>query len=353
MVDCGVLDGDALASMGKSHWHASQYSSAAAGPCQELLAILVNLPPASRLKMYNEKVADPIGNYLSSRQLVIEPIIGWRAWEIGLSYERLVLLSPTSRGFIWNPGQVMLAYCEHNAVERQTCMCGFNCYRSRELLLGTPYESTRSGRKIAIGGVSLSGEVIEYELGYRAQRAQVVGPLTIKGGQGFSQELLDGLAADYGVEVINGQAARGTPVAKWLGREAEYMQLSEEALKLTDELALEARNLALAEDIVERQRGDRPASIQHADAEVDELISALLHCVHDLQLPPQWIEQLLNQGLGLETPYTYEQMAQSAAAQGLFMDRSLAIVAKALHRSKLVREAAETLGMWAVEASGL
>lgn len=230
-------------------------------------------------------------------------------------------------------------------------MCGFNAFKSADLLHGSDY-GTKGGRAggtgKALGTIALSGEVTEYEWGYRGQKARLVGQLHVY-GRPYSQDLLDNLAFDYDIEVVS-NFNNHAPVAQWLGQDAKYMRLHEQAPMLIERLSDGAHNLAVAEDVVDKSWGLRPPSIIAQDADSDLLIAALLHCVHVLQLPGQWVEPLLNQGLGLETPYTLEQLKESVPLPlAPVMRSSLSVIEKAMRRSKLVRKAAQAIDLWALD----
>lgn len=88
------------------------------------------------------------------------------------------------------------------------CPCGINAVKTltmghldelsaETVWLGAGGE-VRTGVRfpVAISPVLLSGKVDEYETGYRAEKAEIVGPVTIIGGD---QEMADLVAATYGI----------------------------------------------------------------------------------------------------------------------------------------------------------
>lgn len=63
----------------------------------------------------------------------------------------------------------------HRALDRlrgETCCCGVNAYASREQLMESRYADDIRIR--ALGQVELTGEVHQFELGWRGQRARIV-----------------------------------------------------------------------------------------------------------------------------------------------------------------------------------
>lgn len=100
--------------------------------------------------------------------LVIGEKVGWRAWDLTVSYGQPLLTSP-SQGTLWTPGD-NIAVCRHATREqRQNCHCGFNAYDDRAKLESSGYGYSGP----IIGTVHLHGEVTQYEDGYRGQYARV------------------------------------------------------------------------------------------------------------------------------------------------------------------------------------
>lgn len=91
------------------------------------------------------------------------------------------------------------------------CVCGVNAVKNLEAhevkhragfwcecMDGAYLPPNRSQRIIAVAEVELAGVVDEYEKGYRAEQATIVGPLTMFGG---TEKMAEVLEQNYGVEV--------------------------------------------------------------------------------------------------------------------------------------------------------
>lgn len=93
--------------------------------------------------------------------------IGWRAWLLMRGSDGRWQLASHHQDFRWDRENV--AHCEHGQMGIEiACECGFNAWRSRELL-----EMSGSLEAAVIGSISLSGQVDGYELGWRASGARV------------------------------------------------------------------------------------------------------------------------------------------------------------------------------------
>jgi hypothetical protein len=114
----------------------------------------------------------------------IEPVVGWRCWRVVDTREGFVL-SSASRGIAWPPGLALEAACprgDHDPPSER-CSCGIYAAREPELVLSYFPPVVRSAVTIvspailgydsvmAVGTVSLWGDVVESERGWRAQYA--------------------------------------------------------------------------------------------------------------------------------------------------------------------------------------
>jgi hypothetical protein len=98
---------------------------------------------------------------------VAEPVLAWRAWNLG-SIRGVPHLTPVGADRRpWPPGRPAEASCVRSARHRAPspgCTCGLHGAKGVELL-------RRTRGPVAIGTVALWGLVIEHELGYRAEFA--------------------------------------------------------------------------------------------------------------------------------------------------------------------------------------
>lgn len=145
------------------------------------------------------------------------PIVGWRAWSpVLLTLRSWVMESWWQVG--WNN-----AGCGLNTFTRapdglcqitgrpppaERCRCGFYATRSALDLVGQVFVPAHNctcpackfdtQRPAMIGRVELSGHYVEYDAGWRAQRARIVGPLhPVHLGHSVAYQL----ARRYGVEL--------------------------------------------------------------------------------------------------------------------------------------------------------
>lgn len=111
----------------------------------------------------------------------IEPIVGYRAWQIQPSLGRM-LYSLAFSTFQWMPGE-NAANCAAGSghyVGHPLCTCGFYAYKTRAALsrdmgyMGMPSRVVEVYDQV-IGTVDLYGLVTEHELGYRASHAKITG----------------------------------------------------------------------------------------------------------------------------------------------------------------------------------
>lgn len=123
--------------------------------------------------------------------LVIEPIIGWRAWD---ARESGKLFSP-SRGDEWPAEGLTAELCpDHPAAEdADDCHCGINAWVSEAELARSAY-----GRTEVWGEVALTGRVRQFDLGWRGEHGRPR-KLWVRD----NQPLADAISARYGCPVIN------------------------------------------------------------------------------------------------------------------------------------------------------
>jgi hypothetical protein len=110
----------------------------------------------------------------------VEPVVGWRVWAV-VSRERRILLRSLFYDVLWYPGVAVEAACMRREPLRwlrrskpprvcpdEECGCGVHASRSPRRLL--PYLETGGRDELwrVIGTVSLWGDVVECEKGWRA-----------------------------------------------------------------------------------------------------------------------------------------------------------------------------------------
>lgn len=114
----------------------------------------------------------------------VEPIVGWRCWHVRDTRDGFVLTS-TNRATRWAPGFALESSCERAGHRTPTtrCTCGIYAAREPGLVASFLPPAIRSAATIvtpailgydtvvAVGLVSLWGDVIEGELGWRGRFA--------------------------------------------------------------------------------------------------------------------------------------------------------------------------------------
>lgn len=91
-----------------------------------------------------------------------EAFVGWRGWHI----ENGRLMSVATQGFVWEPGEQVVAHCGRHKAPRQGCTCGLYSTKSLRKLIENGYHDHG-----AFGQVSLWGRIIDYDDGYRSEFA--------------------------------------------------------------------------------------------------------------------------------------------------------------------------------------
>ena len=144
---------------------------------------------------------------MSPRDILSEPLVGWRAWHVVYEYSLPVLVS-WSLNTAWPARRKLEAACEqHGPRPHRDHDCGIHAFKSRDDALAyagcLPYEGlsfvrAMEGRAcVAVGRVSLWGRVVAHRGGYRAQFAYPYELFLIDGDQGIARDL----ARRYAVEV--------------------------------------------------------------------------------------------------------------------------------------------------------
>lgn len=118
----------------------------------------------------------------SERELFMEEIIGWRAWEVA-ELGKLVRLHSVTASAHWPIADWVYAKCggesfceksDDGRVPGEKCRCGLYAARDYDHLtreLGYSDYSTRDVR--IIGQVAMAGKVIEGSQGWKAEKARV------------------------------------------------------------------------------------------------------------------------------------------------------------------------------------
>ena len=154
-----------------------------------------------------------------------EPVRAWRVW-IAARHAGAHRLQSVVHRYVWVPGEAVVARCltsagttgmQHDAPER-TCRCGVYGVASVDVLrryLGFPY--VRDSRPRVLGLVSLWGDVIECDKGWRASRAypERIWVPAAEDGTPCAPIALD--LADYGVpiELVDESSAQEALSALW------------------------------------------------------------------------------------------------------------------------------------------
>lgn len=143
-----------------------------------------------------------------------EPVVGWRVWVVALDADGMPRLRSVVQKTFWPVREALAAECchrrvlarllrrpGHDTVPEAACQCGIYATDLQELeplLAEAPWET---GARV-LGRVSLWGDVIECERGWRASRAypeRLYVPLRDARRPRLSQEEIAAGLADYGV----------------------------------------------------------------------------------------------------------------------------------------------------------
>lgn len=141
-----------------------------------------------------------------------ESAIGWRAWRVVRTFDgqaRLVgpiIAAPWATGGQWTEGLLCVQCSE---ARNEDCHCGINAFADQELLAASSL-----GREMVIGEIELSGQVVQYESGWRGQLARpkrlIVRPLHADQAQQaelLAAELSEVYACDVSVAAELGPTA--------------------------------------------------------------------------------------------------------------------------------------------------
>jgi hypothetical protein len=207
-----------------------------------------------------------------------EPIIGWRAWNVidwtdekGRKSARLAALS-ISTGHGWPPLAPMVASCTvAHAAPQNDHTCGIWAVRSRAAALEAVSTFKTLGTW-AIGRVTLWGDVVEHDDGWRAQFAYpfelevYTDPKRCKRGE-WSDVLAFGLRNRYAVDAFGeswrkGIALDDVPVVLAFDSKAVYKLLVELARGRKDK-QVGASEIAAA--LAGTTRDGLPRPLAHAD----------------------------------------------------------------------------------------
>lgn len=146
----------------------------------------------------------------------VEPLVGWRVWVVVLDELGLPRLRSVVQKTIWPTGEALVAECcqrrvlarllrrpQHGPVPLLSCQCGVyatNLPELEPLLAEAPWET---GARV-LGRVSLWGDVVECERGWRASHAypaELHVPVRDGRRPRLTQEEIAISLADYGVPV--------------------------------------------------------------------------------------------------------------------------------------------------------
>jgi hypothetical protein len=123
---------------------------------------LITAGPGRRTGM--DKPGEPVEEFWTH-----EPVTGWRIWTLGGRGNTCLI---GSAGHMWRKPTFSASHSSaFHSSPQWGCLCGINAAKSLELL------EDNFGRQLpgqVYGRVALTGSVHEYELGYRAERAEIV-----------------------------------------------------------------------------------------------------------------------------------------------------------------------------------
>jgi hypothetical protein len=150
-----------------------------------------------------------------------EPLVGWRVWVVVATAVGPRLRSVVQRT-MWSPSEPLVAECRRRRLLRRPrphsapsagCHCGVYATRLEELeplLVEAPWDT---GTRV-LGEVSLWGDVVECERGWRAARAYPARLFVPAADGRLSQRALSEALAAYGVPVETLACRPGQAVAR-------------------------------------------------------------------------------------------------------------------------------------------
>lgn len=113
--------------------------------------------------------SDPNPQPPLQREIRAGELVAYRAWEIHYEAGKVVYESLHATG-IWIDGKMT---AQHAAGETVTDYGAAGVYAWKTLKQARSYVAGQSHKVIAIGEVELWGDVVEHDLGYRAERAKI------------------------------------------------------------------------------------------------------------------------------------------------------------------------------------
>lgn len=97
-------------------------------------------------------------------------LLAWRLWRLGRAPDGTILLISMSRDTVWE-GPVIAA--DHRPIPIAGCGSGIYALKPSTRPARNQYDWMLGGETWVRGWVALSGQVVEHELGYRAERAVI------------------------------------------------------------------------------------------------------------------------------------------------------------------------------------
>lgn len=184
-----------------------------------------------------------LGRFIRETHTGVVPLFAWRLWNLPATLPELELLSPNGAAWVanlavrhilirplgatqvphqtagavrgqgkhvsgeltslngatWVPNEAFRAVCDqgaHAVIPSRECSCGVYAVRRRDDLGGEP------SPPLVIGMVALWGRVLEYECGYRAERAYPAGLILRPDLDAAKRESLQQCARSYRVPII-------------------------------------------------------------------------------------------------------------------------------------------------------
>lgn len=132
-----------------------------------------------------------------------DPVIGWRWWSLDpLTMTLQGAVTDWESGIMrakHDPNRGTFSYRSHTASPHAGCLCGVNALKPEAV---APYLGEDRGGVDVFGRVALTGVVDEYELGYRAEQAEILELVILSEAPLFTRwgsHLLDEMESRYGV----------------------------------------------------------------------------------------------------------------------------------------------------------
>jgi hypothetical protein len=160
-------------------------------------------------------MSSPIGRWAQAPDQ-IEPLVGYRAWRSTFDEAGAHLLPfgwrevddwvGAEQGWVTSSCRRSPDVGTHRSPD-ENCSCGFYATKSlyeRSLLLAVWMDlagETSDSTGIVLGRVDLAGKVIEHDLGYRAERARIVGLIPTSADDGITAQVAVRLGLGVGPAV--------------------------------------------------------------------------------------------------------------------------------------------------------